>query len=229
LNQKSENLFLFLSAARNQSGPKFRGGRFIFFRIFPCRPEYPTVRPSSAHRGCLPPPTEPPLPGLPPFHAPPSVALLHPVGVEPNRRPTPFISPSSNGRPLASTPITGMSMKHRQPFPSPHCLRSPPSPLWPYKRCHRLSHSPPHPKPLRPSPLPALSLLSSRANRRRHHLTVAGLPPAPHRPSSPTVGTAEVSSSFSPTAGELPLTGAAPSPCSGEPFGRRWPWSTVDP
>jgi hypothetical protein len=165
----------------------------------------------------------------PPLCAPPSVALPHPVGVEPNRRPTPFISPSSNGCPLTSTPITDTSMKHRWPFPSPHRLPSRSSPLRPYKRCHCLGHSPPRPKPLRPSPLPAPSLLSSRANRRCHHLTVAGLPPAPHRPSSPTVGTPEVSSSFSPTAGELPLTGAAPSPRFSERFGRRRPWSTVDP
>jgi hypothetical protein len=108
-------------------------------------------------------------------------------------------------------------------------IPSAPLPPRPYKRCHRLSHSPPRPKPLQPSPLPAPSLLSSRANRRRHHLTVTGLPPAPHHPPSPTVGTLEVSSSFSPTAGELPLTGAAPSPRSGEPFGRCRPWSIVDP
>jgi hypothetical protein len=184
---------------------------------------YPAVRPSSAHRGRLPPPSEPPL------RAPPSVALPRPVGVEPNRRPTPFISPSSNGRPLTSTSVTDMSMKHRRAFLSPHRLPSPPSPLRPYKRCHRLSHSPPCPKLLRPSPLPAPSLLSSRANRRRYHLTVTGLPPTPHRPSSPTVGTPEVSSSFPPTAGELPLTGVAPSPYSGEPFGHSPPWSTVDP
>jgi hypothetical protein len=229
LNQKSKNLFLFLNAARNQSGPKFPSGPFIFFRIFPCRPEYPAVRPSSAHRGRLQPPTEPPLPGLPPLCVPPSVALPHPVGVEPNRRPTPFISPSSNGCPIASTPVAGTSMKRRRPFPSPHRLPSPPSPLRPYKRCHRLGHSPRRPKPLRPSPLSTPSLLSSRTNRRRHHLTVAGLPPAPHSPSSPTVGTPEVSSSFSSTAGELPLTRVAPSPRSGKPFGRRRPWSTVDP
>jgi hypothetical protein len=160
---------------------------------------------------------------LPPLRAPPSVALPRPVGVEPNQRPTPFISPSSNGHHVTSTPVTGTSMKHRRPFPSPHRLPSPPSPLRPYKRCHPLGHSPPCPKPLRPSPLPASSLLSSRANHRRHHLTVTGLPLAPHRPSSPTVGTPEVSSSFSPTAGELPLTGAAPSPCSSEPFGHRRP------
>jgi hypothetical protein len=229
LNQKSENLFLFLSTTRNQSGLKFPVGPFIFFRIFPCRLEYPAVRPSSAHQGHLPPPTEPPLPRLPPLRAPPSVALSHPVGVELNRRPTPFISSSSNDCPLASTPVTGTLMKRHRPFPSPHRLPSPPSPLRPYKRCHRLGHSPPRPKLLRPSPLPAPSLLSLRANRRRHHLTIAGLPPVPHRPSSPTVGTSKVSSSFSPTTSELPLTGAAPSPRSGESFGRRRPWSTVDP
>jgi hypothetical protein len=184
----------------------------FFFGIFPCRREYPAIRPSSAHRGRLPPPTEPPLPGLPPLRAPPSVALRHPVRVEPNRGPSPFISPSSNGHPLASTPITGTSMKHRQSFPSPHRLPSPPSPLRSYKRCHRLGHSPPHPKPLRPSPLPAQSLLSSRANRCRHHLTVAGLPLALHRPSTPTVGTPEVSSSFFPHHGRASTHRSGPEP-----------------
>jgi hypothetical protein len=195
-----------------------------FFLVGPSIRPFSPARPT---RGRLPPLTEPLLPGLPPLHASPSVTLRHPIGVEPNRRPTPFISPSSNGRPLASTPVTGMSMKRRRSFPSPHCLPSPPSPLRLYKRCHRLSHSTPRPKLLRPLPLPAPSLLSSRANHRHHHLTVAGLPPAPHRPSSPTVGTPEVSSSFSPTADGLRLTGAAPR--SSEPFGRLRPWSTVNP
>jgi hypothetical protein len=85
-------------------------------------------------------------------HLPPSTEPPHPVGVELNRRPTPFISPSSNGRPLASSPITGTLMKHRRPFPSPHRLPSPPSPLQPYKRCHCLDHFPrsvlPHLAPL---------------------------------------------------------------------------------
>jgi hypothetical protein len=106
-------------------------------------------------RGRLPPPTEPPL------CVPPSITLLHPVGVEPNRHPTPFIFPSSNGRPLASSPITGTLMKHRRSFPSPHHLPSPLSPLRPYKRYHHLSHFPcsvlPHLAPLihapsRPTP-----------------------------------------------------------------------------
>jgi hypothetical protein len=154
--------FLFLSIAQNQSGPKFTSGPFIFFLFFfyrnftlptrvirPFGPAWPT-------RDCLPPPTEPPLPVLPP-----SITLPHPVGVEPNRRPTPFISPSSNGWPLASSPVTGTLMKRHRPFPSPHRLPSPPSPLWPYKRCHHLGHFPhnvlPHLAPLiralsRPTP-----------------------------------------------------------------------------
>jgi hypothetical protein len=116
--------------------------------IRPFGPAWPT-------RGHLPPPTEPPL------RAPPSIALPHPVGVEPNRRPTPFISPSSNCRPHASPPVTGMLMKCRRPFPSTHRLPSPPSPLRPYKRCHHLGHFPcsvlPHLAPLirapsRPAP-----------------------------------------------------------------------------
>jgi hypothetical protein len=102
-------------------------------------------------------------------------------------------------------------------------------PVQPYKRPLCLGHSPPRPKPLQPSSLPAPSLLSLRANHCRHHIPITGLPPAPHRPPSPTVGTPEASPSFSPTAGELPLTGAAPSPCSGEPFGRRHLWSIMDP
>jgi hypothetical protein len=122
--------------------------------IRPFGPAWPT-------RGCLPHPTEPPLLGLPPLHTPPSIALRHPVGVEPNRRPTPFISPSSNGHPLASSPVTGTLMKHRWLFPLPHRLPSPLSPLRPYKRCHHLSHFPhsvlPHLAPLihapsRPTP-----------------------------------------------------------------------------
>jgi hypothetical protein len=68
--------------------------------------------PFGPSRGRLPPParaaaTARPA-GLPPLHTPPSVAHPHPVGVESNRRPLPFISPSSNGRPLASTPVTGI-------------------------------------------------------------------------------------------------------------------------
>jgi hypothetical protein len=125
------------------------------------------------------------------------------------------------------SPSKTIALKEHSP-PVTASIPSAPLPLRPYKRCHRLSHSPPRPKPLQPSPLPATSLLSSRANRRRHHLTIVGLPPAPHRPPSPTVGTPEVSSSFSPTASDIPLTRAAPSPRSGEPFGRRRPWSTVD-
>jgi hypothetical protein len=103
--------------------------------IRPFGPAWPT-------RGLLPPPTELPLPGLPPLRAPPSVALPHPVGVEPNWRPTPLISPSANGRPLASSPITGTLMKRHRLFPSPHRLPSPSSPLRPYKRCHHLGHFP---------------------------------------------------------------------------------------
>jgi hypothetical protein len=85
-------------------------------------------------------------------HLPPSTELPHPVGVELNRRPTPFISPSSNGRPLASSLIIGTLMKRRRPFPSPHRFPSPLSPLRPYKRCLLLGHFPcsilPHLAPL---------------------------------------------------------------------------------
>jgi hypothetical protein len=102
--------------------------------------------------GRLPPPTELLLPGLPLPRAPPSIALPHPVGVEPNQRPTPFISLSSNGRPLASSPVTGTLMKQCRTFPSPHHIPSPPSPLRHYKRCHHLGHFPrsvlPHLAPL---------------------------------------------------------------------------------
>jgi hypothetical protein len=126
------------------------------------------------------------------------------------------------------SPSKTVTLKEHSP-PVTASVPSAPLPPRPYKRCHRLDHSPPRPKPLQLSPLPTPSLLSSRANHCRHHLTVADLPPASHRPPSPTVGTPEVSSSFSPTVGELPLTGAAPIPHSGEPFGRHRPWSNVDP
>jgi hypothetical protein len=156
-------------------------------------------------------------------------ALLHAREAEPKSYPTTF--------PLPNEPTP-----HRVPFifekadfkaHSPATvtlLRLAASPrLQPYKRPLRLGHSPPRPKLLQPSSLPTPSLLSLRANHRRHHIPVTGLPPAPHCRPSPTVGTPEDSSSFSPTAGKLPLTGAAPSPCSGEPFGRHHPWSIMDP
>ncbi len=46
---------------------------------------------------------------------------------------------------------------------------------------------------------------------------------------NPVSGTEELGIFFSPTADELPLTEAAPSASSGEPFGHRCLWSTVDP
>jgi hypothetical protein len=146
LNQNPK-IFFFFSAQPKSNPAQNSLAAHLFFFFFPefflAGSSYPTFGPAWPTRGHLPPLTEPPLPGLPSLRAPSSIALLHPVGVEPNRRPTPFISPSSNGHPLASSPITGTLMKHHRPFPSPHRLPSPPSPLRPYKRCHQLGHFPP--------------------------------------------------------------------------------------
>jgi hypothetical protein len=156
-------------------------------------------------------------------------ALLDARGAEPKSCPTTFLLP--NEPTLHRVPFIFKTADFNAHSPATVELLRPAAspPLQPYKRPLHLSHSPPRPKPLQPSSLPALSLLSSRANHRRHHIPIAGLPSAPHRPPSPTVGTPEASSSFSPTAGELTLTGAVPSPRSGEPFGHRRLLSTMDP
>jgi hypothetical protein len=138
--------------------------------IRPFSPAWPT-------RGRLPPPIEPPLPGLLPLRAAPSITLPHPVGVESNRRPAPFISPSSNGSPLASSPVTGTLMKRRRLFPSPHRLPSPPSPLRPYKRCHDLGHFPRSILPHLASLIRALSHPTPSADAVFH----SSLPPAQPR------------------------------------------------
>jgi hypothetical protein len=117
-----------------------------------------------------------------------AAALLHPVGVELKRRPTPFISPSSNGRPLTSSPITGTLMKRRRPFPSLHRLPSPLSPLRPHKRCHHLGYFPcsvlPHLAPLirapsRPTPSTDVVLHSSPPPAQPRHLILASVGSAP--------------------------------------------------
>jgi hypothetical protein len=69
--------------------------------------------------------------------------------------------------------------------------------------------------------------LPPRSNPPPLRSAIAGLPLAPHCPPS-LVETPEASSSFSPTVDELPLTGAALSLRSGEPFGHRRPWYTMD-
>jgi hypothetical protein len=136
LNQNLKIFFFFSAQPKINLAQNSLAAR-LFFQNFswparvirPFGPAWPT-------RGFLPPPTEPPLP------APPSIALPHPVGVELNRRPTPFISPSSNGHPLPSSLATGTLMKRRRSFPSSHHLPSPLSPLRPYKICHHLGHFP---------------------------------------------------------------------------------------
>jgi hypothetical protein len=160
-------------------------------------------------------------------------AATHSVGVaapssahrEPNRRaarPPSFfptnrrhtVSPSSSKRPISKrTPRP----RSRSSYRLPPLLSSPIKGPYASATLHRVQSR------------SNLHLSPSRASCRREQIPVSGLPPAPHRPPSPTVGTPEASSSFSPTAGELPLTGAASSPRSGEPFGRRRPWSTMDP
>jgi hypothetical protein len=125
LNQNPKIFFFFSAQPKiNPAQNSLAARLFFFLEFFLAGSSYPAVRPSLAH----------------PLHTPTSIALPHPVGVEPNQRPTPFIPPSSNGRPIASSPVTGTLMKRRRPFPSPHRLPSPPSALWPYKRCHHLGH-----------------------------------------------------------------------------------------
>jgi hypothetical protein len=115
---------------------------------------------------------------------------------------------------LHSTP-TG---DHPRPLTSrrPHPIKGAPSTAAP-------RHTSCHPKLRLPVPLTA----SHRAPTR--HRSVHRRRPAPHRPPSPTVGTPGAPFPFPPTAGESPLTGSALSASSGEPFGHRRPWSTVDP
>jgi hypothetical protein len=106
------------------------------------------------------------------------------------------------------------------------------SPSPPYKRCSKHRCSLPHLVPPKALPPRASNHITLRSNPSLFRSTVAGLSPAPHRPPSPTVGTPGAPFSFSPTTGELPLTGAAraralvsPSATttSGPPWTRRRP------
>jgi hypothetical protein len=90
----------------------------------PLRPLWP----KSAHPGVFS-HLRTPEPPLPLRSTLSCAALPHPDGAEPKWRPTPFISPSSNGHPLASSSVTGTLMKHhRLPLDHPSPLPSAASP-----------------------------------------------------------------------------------------------------
>jgi hypothetical protein len=140
---------------------------------------------------------------LPLLRALPSITLPHPIGVEPNRRPTPFISPSSNGHPLASSPITVTLMKRCRPFPSPHRLPSPLSPLRPYKRCHHLGHFPRNVLPQLSPLIRAPSHQTPSTDAMIPFLSAAGATSPPRRPILASVSPALSPSPFPRRRGEL--------------------------
>jgi hypothetical protein len=160
--------------------------------------------------------TAPPSPVWPsPLHCAPLRLLMHHGKTKSGCRLSSFPSPVSfplqlrrtvaiNG--LHSTP-TGdlprpLTSHHRRPIKGTleHCLHT----TFPFLAsarsiCTRIT-------------LPSSSVFT--------HLfpTVAGSPPAVHRPTPPSVTTPRSSSPFPPTLGELPPTGVAARPNSGEPF-----------
>jgi hypothetical protein len=121
-------------------------------------------------------------PAVPLCRAPLTAALLHAQRAKPKRHHAAFTPPTKSSPSCFFFPLyllqnqRGVKLHRRRP---PPLLPFPPSS---YKRPLRLGHSPPRPKPLQPSSLSAPSLLSSRANHRRHHILIAGrIPSLPGR------------------------------------------------
>jgi hypothetical protein len=159
-------------------------------------------------------------PPLPPPPCAPAAPTTPPLPRQNKLAPL-FLSPDSPFRlPISSPPETASPLKFHRAAASGHRP--------PYKSRPR-APSPHHgPGPCIDSLHPCPCCPPTELHTPSPPLVDVGAPPSSHHHHLPPVRIPKISSPFSPTAGEFPLIGAAPSPHSGEPFGRRRPRSTVD-